>query len=113
MLLKSALVVNFINNLRKPFEQIFLRQKISKPNVTRETREKLLNLLLYKKCAHKMLMKLTPGFIIPKDLDVKSKVFFRNHHVVDIEGVDTHQGHKNKQHHFPELKSIEKFINLF
>jgi len=40
------------------FLPIFLRQKIAKPNIIRE---KLLNLLLYKKCAHKMLMKLTPG----------------------------------------------------
>jgi hypothetical protein len=37
---------------------IFWRQKFSKPNVIRE---KLLNLLSYKKRTLKMLMKLTPG----------------------------------------------------
>jgi hypothetical protein len=37
-----------------------LRQKIAKPNANRE---KLLNLILYEKPEHKMLMKLTPGII--------------------------------------------------
>jgi len=48
--------VNFINILRANFLLIFWCQKIPKPNVIRE---KLLNWLSCKKCAHKMLMKLT------------------------------------------------------
>jgi len=52
--------VNFINILRAPFGPIFVCPKITKPNVTRE---KLLNLLSHKKCMHKMLMKLTQGWI--------------------------------------------------
>jgi hypothetical protein len=50
--------VNIINILQATFWPIFWRQKIAKLNVIRE---KLLNLLLYEKLAHKMLMKLTPG----------------------------------------------------
>jgi hypothetical protein len=49
---------NFINILHVHFAPIFWCQKITKMNVTRE---KLLNLLLYKKLEHKMLMKLTHG----------------------------------------------------
>jgi len=50
--------VNFINILHETFLPIFWRQKIAKLN---KTGEKLINLLLYKKRAGKMLMKLTPG----------------------------------------------------
>ncbi len=50
--------VNFINILLGTFLPIFWHQKISKPNVIRET---LLNSLSYKKRSQKMLMKLTPG----------------------------------------------------
>jgi len=52
----GILVVDFSSILCAPFVPIFLRQKITKPKVTRE---KLLNLLLYKKRESKMLMKLT------------------------------------------------------
>jgi len=48
--------VNFINILHAPFSYKILTPKITKPNLTRE---KLLNLLSYKKLARKMLMKLT------------------------------------------------------
>jgi len=47
--------VNFINILRVAFFADILAQKITKLKVTRE---KLLNSLLYKKCACKKLMKL-------------------------------------------------------
>jgi len=62
MIIKSKMkimhpCVNFIHILCVPSAPIFLRQKITKPNVTRE---KLLNLLSYKKSERKMLMKLTP-----------------------------------------------------
>jgi len=50
-------VVNFINILRAAFAPIFWRQKISNLTVTTE---KLPQILLYKKVAHKTLMKLTP-----------------------------------------------------
>jgi len=50
--------VNFINVLCAHFLYKILAPEIIKPNVTRE---KLLKLLSYKKHAHKMLMKLTPG----------------------------------------------------
>jgi len=51
-----------MNILHVHFAQIFWCQKITKPNMSRE---KLLNLLLYEKHAHKMLMKLTPGLELP------------------------------------------------
>jgi len=49
--------IKFINILQAHFAHfapIFLRQKITNPD---KTREKLLNLLVCKKCEHKMLMK--------------------------------------------------------
>jgi len=55
-------VVNFINILHAHFVPILWQQQIAKPNVIRE---KLLNLLFYEKCSHKMLMKLTPVFCDP------------------------------------------------
>jgi len=55
----QKLGVNFINILCAHFALIFRCQKITKPNVARE---KLLNLLSYKKMgAGKMLIKLTIG----------------------------------------------------
>jgi hypothetical protein len=50
--------VNFINVLHTHFLYKTLEPKITKPNITKE---KLLNLISYKKCARKMWMKLTPG----------------------------------------------------
>jgi len=58
MLMEFTFAVNFINILHAPFALIFLHQNITKPNVTRE---KLLNLVSYKKRPRKMLMKLTLG----------------------------------------------------
>jgi hypothetical protein len=58
MLMKLTASVNFINVLRRHFLCKILAPKITKPNVIRK---KLLYLLLYKKCACKMLMKLTIG----------------------------------------------------
>jgi len=49
-----------------PFSPTFLGQKIAKPNVIRE---KLLNLLLYKNRAYKMLMKLTPDDVTQARFD--------------------------------------------
>jgi len=57
----QTLGVNFINILCAHFAPIFMCQKITKLIVTRE---KLLNLLLYKICTGKMLMKLTKGFFL-------------------------------------------------
>jgi len=51
--------VNFINILCTHFSYKILAPKMTKPN---GTREKLLNLLLYEKRTHKMLMKLTLGW---------------------------------------------------
>ncbi len=51
-------VVNFINILHGCF---LYKSALSKPKVTRE---KLPKRLLYKKGARKMLMKLTPGFLV-------------------------------------------------
>jgi len=53
--MKLTAGVNVINISLAHFAPIFLRQKITKPNITRE---KLLNLLLYEKHERKMLMKL-------------------------------------------------------
>ncbi len=49
---------SYCNILRALFSPIFFCQKITKPKCNRE---KLRNYLLYKKRAHKMLMKSTPG----------------------------------------------------
>jgi len=54
---QNLVCLNFINVLRTHFLYNILAPKITKPNITRE---KLLNLLTYEKCACKMLMKLTP-----------------------------------------------------
>ncbi len=58
---RSLARVNFINILHATFLLIFWRQKITKPNITRE---KLLNSLLYEKRARIMSMKLTPENIL-------------------------------------------------
>jgi len=55
--MEPPVVINFINILQAAFASIFLRQKLQSQSVTRE---KLLNLLLYKKRTCKMLVKLTP-----------------------------------------------------
>ncbi len=66
--------VNFINILRATLLPIFWCQKIAKKNVIRE---KLLNLLSYKKCVRKMLMKLTPSLTVRwEDGYVRSKLGF-------------------------------------
>jgi len=53
--------VNYISILLAYFLTIFWCQNIAKPNVIRDN---LLNLLLYEKCSCKMLIKLTPAFIV-------------------------------------------------
>ena len=53
-MLKKTLIQVSISST---FYARLLRQKITKPNITREM---LLNSLLYEKCAGKMMMKLTP-----------------------------------------------------
>ncbi len=58
MLMKLTAAANFINILWAHFLYEILTPDITKLNVIRE---KLKNLLLYKKCARKMLMKFTPG----------------------------------------------------
>ncbi len=57
-LVKSTPGVYFINILCVPFCRYFGAKKSLSQNLTRE---KLHKVLLYKKCACKMLMKLTPG----------------------------------------------------
>ncbi len=63
--------VNFINVLHAHFLFEILAPKITKPNVIRE---KLLNLLLHKKCARKMLMKLISTHGWPKFCQMMSKI---------------------------------------
>jgi len=59
-----------------------LAPKITKPNITRE---KLLNLLLYKKHARKMLMKLTTGQeLIDKPSDQIVKNFTQLHEAKNL-----------------------------
>ncbi len=58
--------LNFINVLFAHFLLKVLAPKITKANVTRE---KLLNLLSYEKCAPKMLMKLTQRKLIVRQQD--------------------------------------------
>ncbi len=60
MLVKFTPDVNFINILGAHFAPIFWRQKYKSWNVT--IGRKLLNLIWYKRCERKMLMKLTTGF---------------------------------------------------
>ncbi len=52
-------VVHFIDILRAAFAPIFFSQKLQRQTLIREN---LRTVLLYEKGAHKMLMKLTPGF---------------------------------------------------
>jgi len=58
VLVKSILVVNYINILQAAFAQISFRQIFLSQTVTREQLHKK---LLYEKGANKMMMKLTPS----------------------------------------------------
>jgi hypothetical protein len=65
------------------FAQIFWRQNVTRPNLTRE---KLLNSLSYEKCVCKMLRKLTPGVNPTKDcLSSSFFIFTVKHQCLFIE----------------------------